>query len=195
MTSVSSASGASGNRLLFRFIAVAAVIYLAWFFGYEQWLAHADNGHFDHVLCTHITAAAVVALRLVGFAAAVSPESSCLVLMNGVPSVIVGPPCNGLVLYALFAGFVVAFPGPWQRKLWYIPVGILLIWILNVLRVAALAINHHYAHSSVDFNHHYTFTFVVYAFIFGLWMLWARRLAVAGTPTAEAVPVSPVTHV
>ena len=193
MTSIPSAAGPSGNRLLFRFIAVAVVIYLVWFFGYEQWLAHADNGHLDHVLCTHITAAAVVALRLVGFTAAVSPASSCLVLMNGIPSVIVGPPCNGLVLYALFAGFVVAFPGPWLRKLWYIPVGILLIWILNVLRVAALAVNHHYAHSSVDFNHHYTFTFVVYAFIFGLWMLWARRLAVVN-PAAEVAPISPVTH-
>ena len=106
--------------------------------------------------------------------------------MNGQAAVVVGPPCNGLILYALFGGFVVAFPGPWQRKLWYIPLGIAIIWGLNVLRVAALAINHHYAHASVDFNHHYTFTFVVYAFIFGLWMLWAQRLArpAAGQPIA-----------
>ena len=53
-----------------------------------------------------------------------------------------------------------------------------IIWGLNVLRLAALALNHQYAHRSVDFNHHYAFTFVVYACIFGLWMLWARRLAV-----------------
>ena len=83
-----------------------------------------------------------------------------------------------LVLYALFGGFVLAFPGPWQRKLWFIPLGIAIIWVLNVMRVAALALNHHYAHQSVDFNHHYTFTFIVYGCIFGLWMLWARRLAV-----------------
>ena len=47
-----------------------------------------------------------------------------------------------------------------------------------MLRVAALALNHQYARGSLDFNHHYTFTFVVYACIFGLWMLWARRLAI-----------------
>ena len=29
----------AGNRLLFRFLVVAAAMYLAWFFGYEQWLA------------------------------------------------------------------------------------------------------------------------------------------------------------
>jgi exosortase/archaeosortase family protein len=88
------------------------------------------------------------------------------------------------VLYALFGGFVLAFPGPWQRKLWFIPLGMALIWVLNVLRVAALALNHHYAHQSVDFNHHYTFTFMVYACIFGLWMLWARRLAVKSSQSA-----------
>ena len=151
-------------------------MYLVWFFGYEQWLAH--DGRLDAALCRHLTQAGVSLLQLAGFPATISPTNLSLVMMSEVPSVVVGPPCNGLVLYALFGGFVLAFPGPWQRKLWFIPLGMALIWVLNVLRVAALALNHHYAHQSVDFNHHYTFTFVVYACIFGLWMLWARRLAV-----------------
>ena len=71
------------------------------------------------------------------------------------------------MLYALIGGFVLAFPGPWQHMLWFVPAGMAITLGLNVLRVAALALNHHYA-----------FTFVVYACIFGLWMLWARRLAV-----------------
>ena len=165
----------AGNRLLFRFVAVAGLMFLAWFFGYEQWLAH--DGRLDTILCAHIAAASVAVLRALGFAAALSPANDSLLLMHGQPAVVVGPPCNGLVLYALFAGFVLAFPGPWRRKLWFIPAGIFLIWVLNVLRVAALALNHYYAHESIDFNHHYTFTFVVYGCIFGLWMLWARRLA------------------
>lgn len=157
-------------------------MYLAWFFGYEQWLAR--DGRLDAALCAHLTRAGVGLLQGAGFAATVSPTNAVLVLMSGQPSVVVGPPCNGLVLYALFGGFVLAFPGPWSRKLWFIPLGVALIWGLNVLRVAALALNHHYAHQSVDFNHHYTFTFVVYACIFGLWMLWARRLAGKPSPAA-----------
>lgn len=180
-------AAASGNRLLFRFLFVAAIMYLGWFFGYEQWLAH--DGRLDLALCTQITRASVGALQALGFAATVSPAQATLVLMNGQPAVIVGVPCNGLVLYALFGGFVLAFPGPWLRKLWFIPTGIVLIWGLNVLRVAALAINQYYAHQTVDFNHHYTFTFVVYGFIFGLWMLWARRLAL---PPNQ--PTSPPTN-
>ncbi|GAB3727389.1 hypothetical protein GCM10027594_09360 [Hymenobacter agri] len=150
-------------------------MYLAWFFGYEQWLAH--DGRLDAVLCQNIAHSSVLLLRALGFAATIDAHLPTLVLMAGEQSVVVGPPCNGLVLYALFAGFVLAFPGPWARKAWFIPAGIALIWLLNVVRVAALAINHHYSHQTVDFNHHYTFTFVVYACIFGLWMLWARRMA------------------
>jgi exosortase family protein XrtF len=163
------------SRVLYRFLLVAGALFLVWFFGYEQWLA--PDGRLDAVLCRQITVAGVAALRALGFDAAISPLHPSLLLMQGRPSVVVGPPCNGLVLYALFGGFVAAFPGPWRRKLWYIPAGIALIWCLNVLRVAALALNQHYSQQSVDFNHHYTFTFVVYAFIFGLWMVWVKRLA------------------
>lgn len=167
----------SGNRLLVRFLWVATAMYLVWFFGYEQWVAR--DGRLDTLLCEQLATAGAGLLQLTGFAGSVSPTNAVLVLMNGLPAVVVGAPCNGMVLYALFAGFVLAFPGAWRRKLWFIPLGMALIWVLNVLRVAALALNHHYAHQSVDFNHHYTFTFVVYACIFGLWMLWARRLAVS----------------
>jgi exosortase/archaeosortase family protein len=96
-------------------------------------------------------------------------------------------PCNGLVLYALFSGFIVAFPGPARRKLWFIPLGLFLIYSLNVLRVIALSINTYYDHKSADFNHHYTFTAVVYASIFALWMWWATRGASASRrPAAES---------
>ncbi|UOQ97627.1 exosortase/archaeosortase family protein [Hymenobacter sp. 5317J-9] len=177
LPSAPAAGAPPDNRLLFRFLLVAVAMYLAWFFGYQQWLG--PDGRLDAALCAQITRSSVGLLQGLGFEAAVSPSSRQLVLMSGQPSVVVYPPCNGLVLYALFGGFVLAFPGPWRRKAWFIPAGMALIWGLNVLRVAALAINHRYAHSSLEFNHHYTFNFVVYGCIFGLWMLWARRLAVA----------------
>ncbi|GAB3581037.1 exosortase X [Hymenobacter daeguensis] len=175
-TSLPIPASPSGNRLLVRFIVVAIAMYLVWFFGYEQWLA--PDGRLDAALCIQISRTSMALLKVFGFDASLDKAYASVLLMNGQPAVIVGPPCNGLVLYALFGGFVLAFPGPWRRKLWFIPAGIALIWVLNVLRVAALALNQEYAHQSVDFNHHYTFTFIVYSCIFGLWMLWAKRLAV-----------------
>ncbi|GAA4382362.1 exosortase X [Hymenobacter koreensis] len=165
-----------------RFLVVAGALYLVWFFGYEQWLA--PDGRLDAALCNHIASTSGSALRAMGFDASL-PQPTWLAV-EGRPAVIVGAPCNGLVLYALFTGFIIAFPGPWRHKLVYIPLGIGLIFLLNIGRVVALALNQHYAHQSVDFNHHYTFSFVVYGFIFYLWMRWVRRYTPSDAPTAAA---------
>jgi exosortase/archaeosortase family protein len=75
----------------------------------------------------------------------------------------------------LFAGFIVAFPGPWRTKLWFVPMGILSIYLINSLRVIGLAVNHMVSKSSFDFNHKYTFTILVYGAIFYFWMIWVNR--------------------
>ncbi|WP_348533730.1 exosortase X [Hymenobacter nitidus] len=158
-----------------RFLLLAIAFYALWFFGYERGLAL--DGRLDALLSANITAASSATLRALGFDTSVHGLDPYLLLLNSQPAVHVGHPCNGLVLYALFAGFVLAFPGPWARKLWFIPVGMLVIYLINIVRIAALALNHLYSAETVEFNHHYTFTFIVYGFIFLLWMLWARRLA------------------
>ncbi|KAA9333492.1 hypothetical protein F0P96_11035 [Hymenobacter busanensis] len=160
-----------------RFLVVAVALYLVWFFVYEQWLA--PDGRLDAFLCEYIARSSAAALHLLGFDAAVLYPR--IVFMQGQAAVIVGAPCNGLVLYMLFAGFIVAFSGPWQHKLVYIPLGIVLISLLNVIRVMALALNYQYSRATLEFNHHYTFTFVVYGCIFLLWMWWARRYSPAPT--------------
>jgi len=171
----------SNPRLLRRFLFTAAGLYLLWFFGYEQWLKPA--GQLDTALSLNIASASTAALRLFGMNATTEART---VVLEGQPAVWVGDPCNGLVLYALFVGFVLAFPGGgWRRKLPFIAAGMLAIYGLNILRVGALALNHLYSRSTVDFNHHYTFSFVVYGCIFLLWMLWVRRFA-APAPTAHA---------
>jgi len=159
---------------------VAAGLYLLWQVSYEGYIK--PDGRFDAWLATHVAAGGAGLLRLLGFAATAAPGSVVL-MMDNLPAVRVGAACDGLVLYVLFSGFILAFPGPLRPKLWFIPVGVLALYLLNIGRVAALALNHHYAHRSVDFNHHYTFTFIVYACICGLWMLWVRWY---GTPAISA---------
>jgi exosortase family protein XrtF len=160
---------------LLRFALIAMGLYLAWFFGYEQNLAL--DGRLDNLLTHNIAVISAAGLRLFGFEAAVSGTQPNLILFSGVPTVFIGAYCDGMVLYTLFAGFVLAFPGSLLRKLWFIPSGILLIYAVNIVRIMVLCLNHHYSHETVDFNHHYTFTFIEYGFIFMLWIWWATRLA------------------
>jgi exosortase/archaeosortase family protein len=107
-----------------------------------------------------------------------------LLLLNGQPTVVVGAPCDGLVLYALLAGFVLAYPGSNRRRLWFIPMGIAALWLLNVIRIMALALNHRYSPETFDFDHHYAFSAVAYAALGGLWLLWTRQPVTAAPATA-----------
>lgn len=85
--------------------------------------------------------------------------------------------CDSLDLMGLFAVFVLAYPGPWKQRLWYIPVGVVLIHLLNIVRITSLCIIEYKDPSLLDFNHKYTFTGVMYLFIFGLWYYWVKKLS------------------
>jgi exosortase/archaeosortase family protein len=168
---------------LARFGLLAGGGYLLWFWGYEHYLA--PDGRLDAALTHNLAQVSAAGLRGLGFAATVSAGPRPVISLAQLPAVGIWHPCNGLVLYALFAGFILAFPGPGRAKRWFVPLGLGLIYSLNVGRVVLLCLNVHYAQRSASFNHHYTFTCLVYAAIFGLWMWWAAHLA---PPRRAAAP-------
>ncbi|WP_442196393.1 hypothetical protein [Sporocytophaga myxococcoides] len=75
----------------------------------------------------------------------------------------------------MFTCFVIAFPASWKSKLWFLPMGILAIHVLNMVRVILLILNFYFFNSSFDFNHKYTFNFVVYGFMLLVWLYWAKK--------------------
>jgi exosortase family protein XrtF len=101
--------------------------------------------------------------------------------IDGSNGVWIGSNCNAIKLFGLFTVFIIAYPGALKNKLWFIPGGILLIHLLNILRVASLAIIANSFPQYLDFNHTYTFTLIVYGFIFGLWMLWVNHFSTLTT--------------
>ena len=64
-----------------------------------------------------------------------------------------------------------------MHKLIFIPIGILIVHGLNLLRLVALALIVVYHPDSLQFNHKYTFTILVYVCIFFLWMIWVKKFA------------------
>jgi exosortase family protein XrtF len=115
-------------------------------------------------------------LDLFGFDGSTIPGTHQTVLcIAGETMVGVGNPCNGLELFALFAGFIICFPGKFKAKLWFIPLGMIIIHFANVIRTFALALIQLKAPQYLEFNHHYTFTVIVYSIIFLLWMWWVNR--------------------
>mgnify|MGYP006103523647 FL=1 len=89
----------------------------------------------------------------------------------------IGEPCNGVKVFGLFSLFIMAFPGSWKKKLWFIPLGVFIVHTANAIRIAALTIISAKNPEALDFNHNITFQVIIYGLIFLLWYWWVQKLS------------------
>lgn len=165
------------NPTLF-FLFKALILYILWYFVYELWLN--PSGVVDSWIINNLVHSGEFILTKLGYTLIPEPflkENIRTLGIDGTHGLWIGDPCNGLTLFALFSGFVIAYPGPLKRKLWFIPLGILSIHLINLLRIIALVFITLYWPEYLELNHTYTFTILVYSYVFFLWMIWANKLA------------------
>jgi exosortase family protein XrtF len=162
---------------LFRFFTTAFILYASLFLFYQFLIKKYSS--YDQQFIGHIIYSAEKILHLVGYSTfKVLQDLDLQVIgIDGSNGVWIGSECNAIKLFCLFSVFIIAYPGPRKHKLWYVPLGILSIHLLNILRVVALTIIAKESPHLLDFNHSYVFTFLIYAFIFSLWMIWVNKLA------------------
>ncbi len=91
--------------------------------------------------------------------------------------------CLGRNLMGLFTGFIIAYPGIIKKKLWYIPLGLVLITFINILRISGLAYIMICCPEHMDINHHVIFKYTVYALIFIMWYIWIQKINVSNKTT------------
>ena len=168
---------------LVRFLIYAALLYLLWFLVYD--LGIKPYTRFDLMVTLNMIYVSDFLLSLMGYD--VVTENRTITLL-GTVGLFVGAACNGVPLFALFSGFIIAFPGSIARKLYFIPIVILLIHALNIIRVTALCLIQLAAPHLLEFNHTYTFTILIYGFIFFLWMVWVNSYRKSLTRTGSSNP-------
>ena len=170
---------------LYRFLLKAVFVYAIWYLLYQQYQHPA--GKLDLMVIRNLESVSGFILESLGFSLISESEISSIrtIGIDGTHGLWIGDPCNGLTLFALFTGFVLVYPGDWKKKAWFIPFGIITIHILNVLRIIWLTLTVYFFPDPeiLDFNHTYTFTILVYGYVFYLWYLWSRM----GTPIKPIV--------
>ena len=167
------------NKKLIRFLITAVLLYVGWYLLYQFYIEPTTK--IDYYISKNISAGTIIVLELLGYTAAPFEESYHVIV--GIADsfnagVWIGNECNGLKLFSIFATFIIAFPGGWKKKLWFIPLGIVIIHLLNILRVVALVLINHFRNEALEFNHTYTFTFLMYLIIFGLWYIWVTKFGI-----------------
>ena len=170
-----------------RFFIWASLLYLSWFILYEFYVK--PHTLMDENLISLIIANASFTLKLLGFTVYQGIENGNMQLIgiDGAHPIWIGSPCNALSLFMFFALFIIAFPGKPKRKIWFIPMGIILIHLTNVFRIICLALINYYKPEYLAFNHTYTFTLLVYSIIFLLWMWWVKTSLSTSSTHEETV--------
>jgi exosortase family protein XrtF len=162
------------------FIVKAFLFYMAWWLLYNMVIAPRNT--VDDIVIANQVKLSGKALRVLGYkveysASANSTSEDILWIDGSVKSLQVEKACDSIDLMGLFAVFILAYPGSWKNRLWYIPCGILLIHLLNIVRIISLTLIQYHSPDMLDFNHKYTFTALMYLFIFSLWYLWVKRFS------------------
>lgn len=155
---------------IYRFLLVFAMLSVFWYLLYKFILSEYTN--FDMFVVDATLSLSKSILQLLGHNTFIEGRA---IRVAGTGGLWVGDNCNAISLFALFAGFIISFPGQLKSKLWFIPLGILIIYFLNCLRMVVLAILDVYSRAWTEFNHSYTFTIIIYGCIFMLWMFWVNR--------------------
>jgi len=96
-----------------------------------------------------------------------TPERSVLNIFEG---------CNGVNVMIVFIAFMVAFGGPVKKMLWFIPAGLLIIHLFNILRLVLLYYTDLYYEEWFYYFHKYLFTAILYIVVFILWAVWIMKI-------------------
>lgn len=85
--------------------------------------------------------------------------------------------CNAISVIILFAAFIFAFSNRWKKTGLYILIGILIIHILNILRIALLTYALYYYPAYEELLHGTIFPLFIYGVVFLLWILWVTKFS------------------
>lgn len=93
--------------------------------------------------------------------------------------------CNAISVIILFISFVAAFSGKLKTTLLFIFAGSLLIYVLNVLRIATLSALIFYFPEQESFFHGVVFPLYIYGVVFILWLIWVNKFSKYASKTTK----------
>ncbi|HPW89954.1 MAG TPA: archaeosortase/exosortase family protein [Paludibacteraceae bacterium] len=85
--------------------------------------------------------------------------------------------CTGIKQAYIFFCIILFSRGPWKHKIWFIPLGILVCYVVNIIRITGLNLIVYNHREWFDFLHEHLFKYIYYGILFLLWMWWEEKFA------------------
>lgn len=101
-------------------------------------------------------------------------ELSMKLIVNEVYLARIVEGCNAVSIIILFAAFVLSFFGRLKLTLFYLLAGAVIIYAMNIIRIAILAVGIYELPQYTEFLHSIIFPLIIYGAVFLLWVIWVR---------------------
>ena len=138
-----------------------------------------DLTHFFSIASSHVAKASYVLVHAIEGSAQLLYGHIIRFSNDVTISVVWG--CSAVKQGLLFTLIMLMARGPWLRKLWFIPLGWLMVYLFNIMRIAIIALLIHHHPTWFEFLHTYLFKYLFYGMIFALWVVWTERLSCVHT--------------
>ena len=89
--------------------------------------------------------------------------------------VTVAPECTSLKQWMHWLFLMLIFPGPWKHKAWYIPLGLVIVELTNVVRIVGITLFLRPFPHDFALAHDVIFKIMFYVVIFLMWMIWVEK--------------------
>jgi exosortase family protein XrtF len=109
------------------------------------------------------------------------PTNDIGIFRNEKRIMLISHSCNGLELFILYIGFIIAMPASFSRKLLFSLGGLVIIHVANIIRCVGLGFLVMHWRQFFDVAHHYVFKIVVYGTIFLLWVWYSKKISLLTT--------------
>jgi exosortase/archaeosortase family protein len=103
-----------------------------------------------------------------------------IVYITSLKRIAVSEHCLALPAMLIFTLSILLFTGAWKNKLWFVPLGLAGIALINIFRLALLSITFEkYSTQNYEINHSYVYVAVTYGLIFLLIYWWMKKFSTA----------------
>ena len=84
--------------------------------------------------------------------------------------------CTGIKQTFIFLIIMLLARGSWKNKLWFIPLGFFLCYLINIFRITAITMIVKNHQELFHFYHDYFFKYLYYGLIFLIWLFWEEKI-------------------
>ena len=123
-----------------------------------------------NLMADHVAKVTTRMLEIMGYSISLSADN--VVRHDNNVAVHVVWACTGLKQAYIFVCIIAFYRGTLKNKLWFIPLGLLVVYLFNIFRIVSITalIKEHPEWFYI--LHEHVFKYLFYVIIFGMWILW-----------------------